>query len=70
MSLKSWIMAPPLLSAPKKIAANTGFAGTTKTYAFQPNGELVDSAVVIYLYKDQGGKFVLQGRVKDLLAKA
>ena len=52
------------------IHATTGFAGTTKTYAFQANGELVDSAVVIYLYKDQGGKFVLQGRVKDLLAKA
>ena len=52
------------------IHATTGFAGTTKTYAFQANGELVDSAVVIYLYKDQGGKFVLQGKVKDLLAKA
>jgi branched-chain amino acid transport system substrate-binding protein len=52
------------------IASTTGFAGTTKTYAFQPNGELVDSAVVIYLYKVVGGKFVLQGKVKDLLAKA
>jgi branched-chain amino acid transport system substrate-binding protein len=52
------------------IASTTGFAGTTKTYAFQANGELVDSAVVIYLYKVVGGKFVLQGRVKDLLAKA
>ncbi len=52
------------------IASTSGFAGTTKTYAFQANGELVDSAVVIYLYKDLGGKFVLQGRVKDLLAKA
>jgi branched-chain amino acid transport system substrate-binding protein len=52
------------------IASTTAFAGTTKTYAFQPNGELVDSAVVIYLYKVVGGKFVLQGRVKDLLAKA
>jgi branched-chain amino acid transport system substrate-binding protein len=52
------------------IASSTSFAGTTKTYAFQANGELVDSAVVIYLYKVVGGKFVLQGRVKDLLAKA
>ncbi len=51
------------------IAQTTGFAGTTKTYAFQANGELVDSAVVIYLYKVVGGKFVLQGKVKDLLAK-
>jgi branched-chain amino acid transport system substrate-binding protein len=52
------------------IGATTGFVGTTKTYAFQPNGELVDSAVVIYLYKVVGGKFVLQGKVNDLLAKA
>jgi branched-chain amino acid transport system substrate-binding protein len=52
------------------IASTTGFAGTTKTYSFQPNGELVDSVVVIYLYKVVGGKFVLQGKVKDLLAKA
>jgi branched-chain amino acid transport system substrate-binding protein len=52
------------------IASSTSFVGTTKTYAFQANGELVDSAVVIYLYKVVGGKFVLQGRVKDLLAKA
>jgi branched-chain amino acid transport system substrate-binding protein len=52
------------------IASTTGFAGTTKTYAFQANGELVDSAVVIYLYKVVGGKFVLQGKVKDLVAKA
>src|SRR2546423_376103 len=44
------------------IASTTGFVGTTKTYAFQPNGELVDSAVVIYLYKVVGGKFVLQGK--------
>lgn len=52
------------------IAATTGYVGTTKTYAFQPNGELVDSAVAIYLYKVVSGKFVLQGKVKDLLAKA
>ena len=59
-----------LLTVATNIASTTGFAGTTKTYAFQANGELVDSAVVIYLYKVVGGKFVLQGRVKDLLAKA
>ena len=57
-----------------KLAANlhstTGFAGTTKTYAWQSDGELVDSAVVIYLYKVVNGKFVLQGKVNDLLAKA
>jgi branched-chain amino acid transport system substrate-binding protein len=52
----------------KNIAATAGFVGTTKTYAFQANGELVDSSVVIYLYKVVGGKFVLQGKVKDLLA--
>src|SRR5437660_2241795 len=44
------------------IHATNAFTGTTKTYAFQPNGELVDSAVVIYLYKVQGGKFVLAGK--------
>ena len=52
------------------IAATTGFAGTTKTYAFQPNGELVDAAVVIYLYKVVSGKFVLQGKAADLVQKA
>ena len=50
--------------------ATNGFVGTTKTYAFQPNGELVDSAVVIYLYKVQDGKFVLVGKVNDLLKNA
>jgi branched-chain amino acid transport system substrate-binding protein len=57
-----------------QIAANlhatSGFAGTTKTYTFQPNGELIDSAVVIYLYKVRGGKFVLVGKVDDLLRNA
>lgn len=52
------------------ITATTGLKGTTKTYAFQANGELVDSAVVIYLYKVVGGKFVLQGKVNELLAAA
>ena len=52
------------------VHATNGFTGTTKTYAFQPNGELVDSAVVIYLYKVQAGKFVLVGKVNDLLKNA
>jgi branched-chain amino acid transport system substrate-binding protein len=50
--------------------ATNNYVGTTKTYAFQPNGELVDSAVVIYLYKVTNGKFVLVGKVNDLLKNA
>ena len=51
----------------QNIAATSGFKGTTKTYAFQSNGELVDSSVVIYLYKVVSGKYVLQGNVATLV---
>jgi branched-chain amino acid transport system substrate-binding protein len=52
------------------IAATTGYKGTTKTYAWQANGELVDTAVTIYLYKVVSGKYVLQGKVLDLVKGA
>lgn len=51
------------------IAATTGFKGTTKTYSWQSNGELVETPT-IYLYKVVSGKYVLQGKVGDLIAAA
>jgi branched-chain amino acid transport system substrate-binding protein len=47
-----------------------GFKGTTKTYEFQPDGELVPSAVIIYLYQVKDGKYVILGKASDLVAKA
>jgi branched-chain amino acid transport system substrate-binding protein len=54
-----------------KVARNLketrGLKGVTKTYEFQDNGELVASAVQIYVYKVVGGKFVLQGKASELV---
>jgi len=58
------------MNVTKDIAATTGFKGTTKTYAWQSNGELIDTAVTIYLYKVVSAKYVLQGKVSDLVAAA
>ncbi len=53
------------------IAATTGYKGTTKTYGWQPNGELIaPSDTILYLYKVVSGKYVLQGKVSDLLSAA
>ncbi len=38
-----------------------GFQGITKSYTFQPNGELVASSVTIYLYKDENGQWAYLG---------
>lgn len=54
-----------------KVAANigstTGFNGITKTYAFQSNGELVDSSVVIFLYKVVNDDYKTVGDVATLI---
>ena len=53
-----------------KVAANlastSGFKGITKTYAFQPNGELVQSTVVIFLYKVVNDDYSTVGDVAAL----
>ena len=53
-----------------KVAANlastSGFKGITKTYAFQPNGELVQSSVVIFLYKVVNDDYSTVGDVAAL----
>jgi branched-chain amino acid transport system substrate-binding protein len=49
------------------IGATSGFVGITKTYAFQPNGELVDSSVVIFLYKVVNNDYKTIGNVADLI---
>lgn len=46
--------------------AKTSYQGVTKTFGFQENGELVDSAVATYLYKVEGGKYKPLGKVADL----
>ncbi|MGI8427276.1 MAG: branched-chain amino acid ABC transporter substrate-binding protein [Actinomycetota bacterium] len=43
------------------------FKGTTKSYTFKPDGELVESSVTIFLYRVEGGKFKLVGKADDLL---
>ncbi len=54
-----------------KVAANlastSGFKGITKTYAFQPNGELVQSSVVIFLYKVVNDDYSTVGDVAALI---
>ena len=54
-----------------KVAANlastSGFKGITKTYAFQPNGELVQSSVVIFLYKVVNDDYSTVGDVANLI---
>lgn len=49
------------------IAATT-YKGITKTFGFQANGELVESAVETYLYQVEGGKYKTLGKVTDLAA--
>lgn len=49
------------------IRATKDFKGTSKTYSWQENGELVDESVTIYLYEIKSGKFVLVGKVEDLI---
>jgi branched-chain amino acid transport system substrate-binding protein len=49
------------------IGATSGFKGLTKTYAFQPNGELVPSAAVIFLYKVENDDYKTIGNVADLI---
>lgn len=46
--------------------ASTTYKGITKTFGFQPNGELVESAVETYLYQVEGGKYKTLGKVTDL----
>ena len=48
------------------LASTSGFKGITKTYAFQPNGELVQSSVVIFLYKVVNDDFSTVGDVAAL----
>lgn len=38
-----------------------GFKGLTKSYTFQPNGELETSSVAIYIYKDENGSWTYLG---------
>lgn len=49
------------------IRATKDFKGTSKTYSWQDNGELVDESVTIYLYEVKAGKYVLTGKVEDLI---
>jgi branched-chain amino acid transport system substrate-binding protein len=49
------------------IGATSGFKGITKTYAFQANGELVSSSVVIFLYKVVNDDYQTVGDVADLI---
>lgn len=51
----------------ENLRATTDFRGTTKVYSFQPNGELVDESVTIYLYTVEDEKFKFVGKVNDLL---
>ncbi len=51
----------------ENIRAAKGLKGVTKTYEFQANGELAPSSVAIYLYKVENKKWVLLGRVDELV---
>jgi branched-chain amino acid transport system substrate-binding protein len=50
------------------IAGISGFKGLTKTYTFQSNGELDDSSVTIYVYKDDGGSWTYLGPATDVIS--
>ena len=70
------MLLPATISEPRPPApANTASVasptvvegGITKTYAFQPNGELVQSSVVIFLYKVVNDDFSTVGDVAALI---
>jgi branched-chain amino acid transport system substrate-binding protein len=46
----------------------SGFKGLTKSYTFQSNGELDDSSVTIYVYKDDGGTWTYLGPATDVIS--
>jgi branched-chain amino acid transport system substrate-binding protein len=46
--------------------ASTSYQGISKKFGFQPNGELVASAVETYLYQVEGGKYKTLGKVTDI----
>jgi branched-chain amino acid transport system substrate-binding protein len=45
----------------------SGFKGLTKSYTFQPSGELVPDAVAIYFYKDENGSWTYQGPATQVI---
>ena len=45
----------------------SGFKGLTKSYTFQQNGELDDTSVTIYVYKDDGGSWTYLGPATDVI---
>jgi branched-chain amino acid transport system substrate-binding protein len=46
----------------------SGYKGLTKSYTFQSNGELDDSSVTIYVYKDDGGTWTYLGPATDVIS--
>lgn len=48
------------------IRATKDYKGTSKTFSWQDNGELVEESVTIYLYEVKSKKFTLVGKVEDL----